>query len=70
MALNKSALKVSIVLIMEDMMQREDVSIDEFATRLSDTIDIYVKTATINYVSGLASASGGVVTGTFQGNLL
>ena len=69
MALNKTALKTEIIGIMTDMLQRENTSIEEFATRLSDAIDDYVKEADIIYTTGLTSATGGVVTGTFEGNL-
>jgi len=69
MALNKTALKTEIIGIMADMLQRENTSIEEFATRLSDAIDDYVKEADIIYTTGLTSATGGVVTGTFEGNL-
>ena len=70
MALNKSNLKNKIVQIMTDMMQRENTSIDEFATRLSDAIDEYVKEAKIVYENGLVAPSGGgAVTGTFNGTL-
>jgi len=68
MALNKSELKTQIAAIMTDMMARETTSIDEFATRLSNTIDAYVKEATVVYSSGLI-APNGAVTGTFNGNL-
>lgn len=69
MALNKAQLKTNIVALLTEMMTREETSIEEFATGLSDHIDAYVKTATIKYTSGLSSATGGVVTGTFNGNL-
>lgn len=69
MALNKAQLKIDIKDLLTDMLTREETSIDEFATRLSDKIDVYVKTATIKYNNGLTSATGGVVTGTFNGNL-
>lgn len=68
MALNKATLKTKIVGIMNDMLTRENTSVDEFATRLSNAIDDYVKEATINYTSGL-TAPNGAVTGTFNGNL-
>ncbi|MGV8814739.1 MAG: hypothetical protein ACOH2D_11585 [Gelidibacter sp.] len=68
MALNKADLKNNIIGILTDMMQREESSIEEFATRLSDDIDTYVKTATIKYTSGLV-APNGAVTGTFNGKL-
>lgn len=69
MALNKNQLKTNIIAIMQDMMMREETSIEEFAERLADAVDDYVKEAEIVYLSGLTSATGGVVTGTFQGNL-
>lgn len=69
MALNKTGLKNEIVAIMSDMLQRENTSIEEFATRLSDAVDDYVKEADIIYTTGLTSATGGVVTGTFEGHL-
>lgn len=68
MPLNKANLKTEIVVILTDMMTREENSIEEFATRLSDSIDTYVKTAKITYTSGLISPSG-AVTGTFLGKL-
>jgi hypothetical protein len=68
MALNKADLKTKIAAIMTDMMERENTSIDEFATRLSNAIDAYVKEATVVYSSGLI-APNGAVTGTFNGNL-
>ncbi|WP_417289606.1 hypothetical protein [Corallibacter sp.] len=69
MALNKAELKSDIKSILEDMMQRENTSIDEFATRLSDSIDSYVKGAEINYTQGLTGYLGVPVTGVFEGNL-
>lgn len=69
MALQKSELKTKIVDIMEEMMTREDNSIEDFAERLATAIDEYVKEAEIVYKTGLTSATGGVVTGTFVGNL-
>lgn len=68
MALNKPALKEAIAALLTDMMEREEASIEEFATRLSDAVDAYVKTATINYISGLV-AGPYPVTGAFTGNL-
>lgn len=47
MPLNKTGLKNEIKMLMEDMMQREQTSIDEFADRLADAVDMYVKTATV-----------------------
>lgn len=69
MSLNKAQLKTDIIAILNDMMLRESSSIEEFATRLGDKIDVYVKTAKIKYTNGLTSATGGAVTGTFNGSL-
>lgn len=68
MPLNKTGLKSNIKQLLTDMRTREDISDDEFATRLSNAIDTYVKTATIVYMAGL-TAPNGAVTGTFNGNL-
>jgi hypothetical protein len=68
MGLDKTNLKNDIVSIMSDMMQRENTSIDEFATRLSDAIDSYVKQASVVYTSGLVAPNGNVV-GNFNGRL-
>lgn len=68
MALNKTALKDKIVVIMTDMMTRESTSIEEFAERLSNAIDEYVKEAEIIYEAGLI-APNGAVTGEFNGKL-
>lgn len=68
MALNKEDLKNNIIQIMKDMRTRTENSDEEYATRLSDAIDSYVKAATIVYTTGL-TAPNGPVTGTFEGNL-
>ena len=68
MALDKQGLKDEILQIMEDMRTREENADVEFATRLSDAIDTYVKTAAIVYTTGL-TAPQGPVTGTFEGSL-
>lgn len=68
MALNKNQLKTNIIAIMQDMMTREETSIEEFAERLADAVDDYVKEAEVMYINGLI-APNGAVTGTFNGNL-
>ena len=68
MALDKNQLKQEIKQILQDMMQRDNASFEEFAERLSTAIDNYVKQAEIIYTGGL-SAPSGAVTGTFNGNL-
>tara|TARA_R110002049_G_scaffold18274_1_gene70038 strand:- start:143 stop:352 length:210 start_codon:yes stop_codon:yes gene_type:complete len=68
MALNKALLKGKIEGILLDMMQRENTSVAEFATRLSDAVDDYVKEGELNYTSGLV-APNGPVTGVIVGNI-
>ena len=50
MALNKPALQATIKALMLDMKTKEIASFDEFAQRLADAIDVYVKTGTITTV--------------------
>lgn len=69
MALDKVNLKINLKVVMFDMMERENVSINEFVNRLVDHVDDYVKSADIVYTNGLTSATGGLVTGTFNGSL-
>ncbi|MBU2526156.1 MAG: hypothetical protein KKC03_06115 [Bacteroidetes bacterium] len=68
MALDKLVLKNKIASLLQDMMTREQTSIDEFAERLSNAVDDYVKQGDIIYTDGL-TAPNGPVTGTFNGNL-
>ncbi len=60
MALNKPALKAEIKQILTDMRTRTENADDEFATRLSDAIDTYVKTAQVD--PGIAVATTGSAT--------
>ena len=69
MALNKSALKTTIVALLTDMLAKEENSIEEFATRLSDAIDVFVKSGTVNVTvatTGSATAQTGTGTGTIS----
>lgn len=68
MALDKTTLKNTIITLLNDMMTKETDSVEEYATRLSDAIDEYVKGAKINYTTGLTAGST-PVTGTFNGSL-
>jgi hypothetical protein len=66
--LNKVALKAEIEGILTDMRERTEVSDSEFATRLSDAIDTYVKGAQVNTgipvaTTGSATAQTGFTTG-------
>lgn len=69
MALNKTALKDGILVLMTDMRTREDNADEEYATRLSNLIDDFVKTGTVNAgiavaTTGTAAAQTGATTST------
>ena len=70
MSLNseKETAKVAVKNILEDMLTRSETSTEEFAERLIDVIEAWLRQAQINYVSGL-TAPNGAVTGSFNGNL-
>lgn len=68
MALNKGQLKADIKTLMADMRTRTENADDEYADRLVNAIDQYVKGAEIVYQAGLVAPQG-PVTGTFSGNL-
>lgn len=71
MAMNKNDLKEKIAELLTDMMERDETSIDEFATRLAAAVVEEVQKADVIYTSGLiAPSGGGPVTGTFEGELL
>ncbi len=65
MALNKVQLATEIKSILEDMETRTEDAKLEFATRLADAIDGYVKQMQITYTAGLATSTG-PVTGVFN----
>lgn len=76
MALNKAALKSGIKQLMDDMLTREQNSNDEFATRLSNLIDTFVKSGTVTVnpgitvtTSGTAVAQSGATTSTGTGTI-
>jgi hypothetical protein len=65
MALNKTALKEGIVFLHTDMSEREENSIEEYATRLSDLIDAFVKSGSVKSgISVTGTVAGSSVTGT------
>lgn len=64
----KQQAKTQIRQILEDMMTRENSSTEEFAERLTDILEEWMKKAAIKYTSGL-TAPNGPVTGTFNGQL-
>ena len=58
MALDKTGLKDGIKTLLTDMRTRDVVSDDEFATRLSNLIDVFVKTGDGIYQTGSLLQSG------------
>ena len=65
MGLNKAALKTSIISLLTDMLSKEENSIEEFASRLSDAIDVFVKSGTVSVtVTTTGSATSHTGTGT------
>lgn len=68
LATAKEQAKTNIKQILEDMMEREETSIEEFAERLTDVMEEWLKNASIKYISGLVAGSN-PVTGTFTGKL-
>ncbi|MGH2643543.1 MAG: hypothetical protein ACRDE2_06325 [Chitinophagaceae bacterium] len=45
-----------------------DGALDDLCIKISEAIDVYVKGATINYISGLIAPTG-AVTGAFEGDI-
>ena len=68
MALNKAGLKNAIVSLLTDMLTKEENSIEEFATRLSDAVDAFVKTGTVS-VNVTTTGSPTNHTGTGTGSI-
>jgi hypothetical protein len=69
MALNKAGLKTTIIAILTDMLTKEENSIEEFATRLSDGIEVFVKSGTVSVTvttTGTATNHTGGGTGTIS----
>ncbi|UPK68133.1 hypothetical protein [Chitinophaga filiformis] len=72
MPLNKNALEQSIKSAFKNMKDGngdEEQALNTLCSKLAEAVDAFVKTAQINYVTGLGTPSGGPVSGTFQGNL-
>lgn len=70
MALDVNRLKGKIAVVMNDMMTREENSIDEFSQRIAQAVVEEIEESTIIYTSGLiAPSGGGPVTGVFNGEL-
>lgn len=70
MALNKIALKSDLEVLYNQTLDNEQLTPeqakDAFIERLATAIDVFVKSASVNYQSGLTSQTGGLVTGTFN----
>ncbi len=58
----------SLVNLMTEMRTKEEISDQEFAERLFDLLLVWLKQASIKYLTGL-TAPNGSVTGNFSGNL-
>ncbi len=72
MPLNKVMLKGEIKTLLEDMMQREESSFEEFAGKLADAIDSFIKSGTVTtVVTGTCAtpAGAGTIAGTGTGNV-
>lgn len=65
---DKAAAKTALVSLLTDMLTKEDNSVDEYADRLIDIFEVWLKKANIKYVNGL-TAGGNAVVGTFNGKL-
>lgn len=69
MGLNKSGLKTTIIALLTEMLAKEENSIEEFATRLSDAVDVFVKSGTVTVAvttTGNATTQSGTGTGTIS----
>lgn len=76
MALNKAVLKADIILLMTEMLTKEDNSIDAFAEKMSSAIEKFVKSGTVNVTvtttvatAGSATAQTGTGSGTGTGTI-
>jgi hypothetical protein len=68
MGLDLAGLKTNLKAVF-DNTHTEGYTETEFVNDMATAIDTYVRSAAIVYTSGLTSATGGVVTGTFIGEL-
>lgn len=53
MPLDKNTLKIDIKAILSDMENKEVDSKEEFAQRLSDAIEVFVKSGTVTVATGI-----------------
>ncbi|WP_281233511.1 hypothetical protein [Flavobacterium gelatinilyticum] len=66
MALNKQELNNNLKDLLTDMLTKEENSIEEFASRMSDAVEKFVKSGTVNVTvqtTGTASSQSGTGTG-------
>lgn len=66
MALDKPTLEQTILGILTDMESRDSDAKQEFAQRLADAIDVFIRSGTVNVTvstTGTASAQTGTGTG-------
>ncbi|MBI1837790.1 MAG: hypothetical protein HYR91_11060 [Flavobacteriia bacterium] len=59
MALDKIGLKNAVKTLLDEMKTKESDASEEFATKLADAIDTYVKSATITVQAGIVLTAGG-----------
>lgn len=59
MALAKPILKQGLKQLAEDMLTREQNSTDEWATRMADLIEAFVKSGTVTVAVGIAVSTTG-----------
>ena len=76
MPLQKQILAQGIIALQNDMMQRKEPAIEEYASRLADLIDAFIKTGTVTVafpipvsVTGSATAQTGGTTDTGIGTI-
>lgn len=68
MALDKIGLKTTIKSLLTEMLEKEENSIEEFATRLSDAVDVFVKSGSVT-VSVSTTGNATAQTGTGIGSV-
>lgn len=69
MALNKPQLKSTIISLLTDMLEKEENSIEEFAARLTDAVETFVKSGTVTVTvttTGSATTQSGTGTGSIN----
>ena len=62
MSLQKQALAQGIVALQNDMMNKSEPAIEEYANRMADLIDTFVKTGTVTVATGIHVTTTGSAT--------